>query len=463
MDWANLLFTKRERESDRMKTELRSEFERDYDRAIFSTPIRRLHDKAQVFPLEPLDAVRTRLTHSLEVSTVARDLADAAGKWLLDKKHLADHDQLSAIRSIAATCALIHDLGNPPFGHIGEVAIREWFEKRLEKDENFFREFGSTHDDGRTSQYAQDFLRFEGNAQTLRLVARLQVLADQHGLNLTHGTLSAAQKYLAKSHEVRTDRLETKKVGHFASENGLIGRVRETTRTGESRNPITYLVEASDDAVYLVVDLEDGVKKRVIDWGTLKDEVRSAASDPDLVDECLEAGEQQINKGTAKLAGQDRDEAYAVAFRIASIVRCVPAALEAFRENYDAIMEGEFHRDLLTVSKAAPLLEACRKVCTKYVYHSVETLRLEVMGRHVIQDLMDVFWEGLRDWPTQRQSQFGGIIYELLSPNYRTVFEHSVKDGKLPEKYCKLQLVTDYVAGMTDTFACTLHKRLTNR
>jgi dGTPase len=425
MEWARLLSTERERKSARLPSELRSEFERDYDRAIFSTPVRRLHDKAQVFPLEPLDAVRTRLTHSLEVSTVARDLADAAGKWLLDQKRLTDYNQLSAIRSIAATCGLIHDLGNPPFGHAGEVAIREWFEKRLKDDKGLFGEFATGGAGGEGSQYAQDFLRFEGNAQTLRLVARLQVLADQHGLNLTHGTLSAAQKYVAKSHQLKADYLETKKVGHFASEKELIGRVRESTGTAERRNPITYLVEASDDAVYLAVDLEDGVKKRVIDWGTLKDELGRKASDAALVKGCLKAAEQQINKGTAKLAGPDRDEAYAVAFRIASIARCVPAALKAFCENYDAIMEGDFHGDLLTVSQARGLVEACRAVCTKYVYRSVETLRLEVMGRRVIQDLMDVFWEGVRNWPEQGENEFGRIIYDLLSPNYRTVFEHS--------------------------------------
>ena len=469
MDWSELLSTRRDRLSKRPARDTRSEFERDYDRAIFSTPVRRLHDKAQVFPLEPLDAVRTRLTHSLEVSTIARDLGDAVGKQLFKEGRLKNIEQAADIRALAATCALIHDLGNPPFGHAGEHAIREWFERHgrpdpdRRADPGLLAPFGGTSEAIEKSQYAQDFLRFEGNAQTMRLVSRLQVLADQHGLNLTYGTLSAGQKYVARSNALNQDFKECKKPGHFASENGLIARIREATGTGEARNPISYLVEACDDMAYLVVDLEDGIKKRVIDWGTLKEELKRAATECTLVKQCIGAAEQQIDQGTAKLFGPDRDEAYGVAFRIQSIARMVPAVREAFFSNYDSIMGGGFHESLLRSGSAGAFAEACRTVCERYVYCSTETLRLEILGRRVIQDLMDIFWQGVRDWKPGKPPQgFAKTIYELLSPNYRTVFEHSAREAKLPETYSKLQLVTDYVAGMTDTFACTLHRRLTN-
>src|ERR1019366_2135915 len=137
MDWTKLLSTKRARElmggkpSVRASNDERSEFERDYDRAVFSTPVKRLQDKAQVFPLEPHDAVRTRLTHSLEVSAVARGLAISLGKWLLEKSCI-EPGRERQIEAIAGTCGLIHDLGNPPFGHAGEDAIRDWFKKRGE-------------------------------------------------------------------------------------------------------------------------------------------------------------------------------------------------------------------------------------------------------------------------------------------------------------------------------------------
>lgn len=467
MDWDKLLCRKRERESKPPSGELRSEFERDYDRAVFSTPVRRMQDKAQVFPLEPLDSVRTRLTHSLEVSTVARDLARAAGRWMLDNKHIAKAEQAASIESIAAACGLVHDLGNPPFGHAGEVAIQDWFSTRLERGDRLFDSFGENVDAARRSQYAQDFLRFQGNAQTLRLLARLQLLADFNGLNLTYGTLSATLKYVAPSHEIDKSqskaRHEWSKPGYFASEAELIGRVRDETGTGEARNPIAYLVEASDDIAYLAVDLEDGVKKRVIDWGGLKEALSKAASGDTLIEDAIKAAEKQINDGTAKLKGADLDEAYAVALRIALIARTVPAALDAFKDHYSEIMGGNFHADLLSVSTAKPAVATCRKVGVEHVYCSTETRRLEVMARHVIHDLMDVFWEGVRDWnPTGSRGRFSASIYGLLSPNYRAVFESTMGKCDLPEQYCKLQLVTDYVAGMTDTFACTLHRRLKN-
>lgn len=473
MDWDKLLCPKRDRPSKRPSGELRSEFERDYDRAVFSTPVRRMQDKAQVFPLEPLDSVRTRLTHSLEVSTVARDLARAAGRWMLENRH-AKAKHAPSIESIAAACGLVHDLGNPPFGHAGEVAIQDWFSTRRERGHGLFDSFDANAKAARKSQCAQDFLRFQGNAQTLRLLARLQLLADFNGLNLTYGTLSAALKYVAPSHKIDKSqskaRHEWSKPGYFASEAELIGRVRDETGTGEARNPIAYLVEASDDIAYLAVDLEDGVKKRVIDWGGLKDALSRADSGDRLIEGAITAAEKQIDGGTAKLKGADLDEAYAVALRIALIARTVPAALDAFKDHYSEIMGGNFHADLLSVSTAKPAVATCRKVGVEHVYCSTETRRLEIMARHVIHDLMDVFWEGVRDWnPTGSRGRFSASIYGLLSPNYRAVFENTMGECdlpdqhcKLPEQYCKLQLVTDYVAGMTDTFACTLHRRLKN-
>jgi len=466
MDWTKLLSAKRDRITQRLEEEARAEFERDYDRCVFSTPVRRLQDKAQVFPLEPLDAVRTRLTHSLEVSTIARDLGDTVGRWLLKKKHLSDEQEVAAIRSVAAAGGLIHDLGNPPFGHAGEKAIQEWFKRRLDsdKDSQFFSEFAENgKGDERGSQYAQDFLKFEGNAQTIRLVGHLQILSDFHGLNLTYATLSAACKYTAPSNKLDHDDNERKKPGYFASEQELIARIREATGTGDARNPIAFLIEACDDIAYLTVDLEDGVKKQVLDWGTLKDELQKRGVKNNPVKDCINLAEKQIKKGCLSLTGHDLDEAYATAFRVQAIGRMVPAVSVAFQENYESIMMGEYHSALLRESTAASLEQACREVCREFVYKSPETLRLELMGRRVIQDLMDIFWSGVEDWSTDRsQSGFDHSVYNLLSPNYRAVFEKGMEERRLPENYLKLQLVTDYIAGMTDTFACRLHKQLTN-
>lgn len=180
MKWTDLLNTDRRRQTTSLKNpeDPRIEFERDFDRSVSSTPVKRLQDKAQVFPLEAHDGVRTRLTHSLEVSSVARGLATRSAKWLLDRGEILKGMDRS-IEAIAATCGLIHDLGNPPFGHAGEDAIRAWFRKPERQE--------CLHASLEGEQQVQDFSKFEGNAQSLRLVATLQILADYNGLNLTLG------------------------------------------------------------------------------------------------------------------------------------------------------------------------------------------------------------------------------------------------------------------------------------
>ena len=169
MQWKKLLNPDRPEGTSQLAPDHREQFERDFDRAVFSTPVRRLQDKTQVFPLDPNDSVRTRLTHSLEVSTVCRGLARAVAIQLL-KTGRIEGNMDRQIEAIAATCGLIHDLGNPPFGHAGEDAIRAWFDSHFAKDP-------ALKSLSLDSQCTQDFLRFEGNAQTIRLVTKLQVLS----------------------------------------------------------------------------------------------------------------------------------------------------------------------------------------------------------------------------------------------------------------------------------------------
>jgi dGTPase len=453
MDWNQLLNEDRRRTTNRQRNELRTEFERDYDRSIFSTPVRRLQDKAQVFPLEPHDAVRTRLTHSLEVSTVARDVAGHVAEWLLNEK-VIEVRQARSIPVIAATCGLIHDIGNPPFGHAGEQAISTWFCKQFPGKaglENFANSFNVKDKSYDKEQMAKDFWYFEGNSQTLRLVSKLQVMDDLFGLNFTFGTLSALCKYIAPSHRTAKELQEKRKPGYFASENSLIEWIRNETGTGEARNPITYLVEASDDIVYCVVDIEDGVKKGVITW---KDIV--GGLDPSIcamAKECLE----YADKGS-------EDEIKAQRFRISGIWHMVPAVIETFQKRYDAIMRGEYHGELITDPdcEASCFVTACKQFARKNVYTNKETLRLEVMGRQVIHDLMNIFWEGASDSESGKTvKEFSGKIHGILSSNYRVVYNEALKVG-VPPVYCQRQLLTDYICGMTDTFACTLHKRLYN-
>ncbi len=460
MRWKKLLCIKRPRPTT-SKGDHRIEFERDFDRAVFSTPVKRLQDKAQVFPLENHDAVRTRLTHSLEASSVARGLGRAAGIWMTEEG-VIEEKQERQIEAIAATCGLIHDLGNPPFGHAGEEAIRFWFSK-LSDNEGLEKLLG-----GREvveGQMGQDFLRFEGNAQSLRIVAKLQILADYNGLNLTYGTLSAASKYIAPSHEADKDGEHAcSKPGYFASENGLVERIRDETGTGKARNPITYLVEAADDIVYSVADIEDGIKKGVISWRELKDQL-SRSTDV-KVGTALEMKNRILAAGRRSVPSGLPDDIHASAFRTASIGVMVGEALRAFREGYPAIMAGTYSGELMANCEAAGLVEHLQNVARQKIFPTTQVLKLELLGRRVIVDLLDIFWEGAQALPLKgkpKTKSFSGKVGALLSENYRRAFQHSVKRSTdLPENYHRLQLVTDYVCGMTDSFAKRLHAELTN-
>jgi len=471
MDWSKLLNTKRVRQlyedspATKLPEDSRTEFERDYGRAVFSTPVRRLQDKAQVFPLERHDAIRTRLTHSNEVSSVARNLAGAAARWMRSEGFLKQDGQTAEIETIAATCGLIHDLGNPPFGHAGEVAIHDWFKDKLKEDPKFFDEFGSGSLNGPDTQEGQDFLRFEGNAQTQRLLSKLQVLADQFGLNLTCGTLSASCKYVARSHELDEDRHEFSKPGFFASEDDLISRIRKETGTDAARNPIAYLVEASDDIVYSTVDLEDGIKKGVLSWQVLEEEVQQLCTgDSELVQRAIKRAHEKIRP--AGLSGKEYDEAMAQAFRTFSITEMVKAAIESYKHHYSEIMNGTYHREILEDSVAASFVAACKKIGRNRVYVSKETLKLELFGNRVIRELLSLFWSAARNFSAgAKLTNFNAKMYQMASPNYRSVFEGELallKELNKPDLYVRLQLVTDQVSGMTDTFACDFYRELTN-
>lgn len=468
MDWERLLSVDRRRASTvQVQTDHRLQFERDFDRAVFSPPVKRLQGKAQVFPLDPNDTVRTRLTHSLEVSSVARGLARNAADWLArprtrvarrvsSERHIEPRMSRS-IEAIAATCGLVHDLGNPPFGHAGEHAIRSWFER------DAGREILSPLLSERP-QFGQDFLRFEGNAQSLRLVATLQVLADYKGLNFTFGTLSALMKYVAPSDVADADHSDPafRKPGYFASESDVVAEIREATGTGEARHPIAVLVEAADDIVYLAADVEDGVRKKVLSWSEVLAELPDG-EDP-AVDAALTQMRGILSAGHATILPDLEDDIHASAFRTAAIGVMVHRCSEAFEEKYEDIICGRYHGTLLADSAASGLASTLRRIGRDRVYQTPSTLKLEVMGRHVLCDLMDVFWEGASAMPRQgapNTKSFAGKIAALFSDNYRRVFQHFVAaNTRIPETYHRIQLLTDYVCGMTDAFATRLHREL---
>ena len=277
MNWNQLLCSDRIRTITKSTTsrDLRTEFEKDYHRIIGSAAFRRLQDKTQVFPLDKSDFIRTRLTHSLEVSSFAKSLGQNVGEKIIAGKLDPDFgvQQKEDICNILQCAGLIHDIGNPPFGHFGETAIQEWFKENLSR--LTFK--GKPVDSLLNEQMKQDFYNFEGNTQALRVVSKLHFLVDEHGMNLTKALLSTIIKYPGSSLEIdkKSGNIKTKKMGYLYAEKDIFDDIQASTGTNGSRHPLTFLLEAADDIAYKTADIEDSVKKGCITYGQLVDELKA--------------------------------------------------------------------------------------------------------------------------------------------------------------------------------------------
>ena len=443
-------------------TGTRTAFESDHDRILFSTPFRRLIDKTQVFPLEKkYDTIRRRLTHSYEVSSLARSF----GNDLVFNSPELFPDSISPQRNIPvvlATIGLVHDMGNPPFGHEGESAIQYWFRCRVEENPNFFEGF--------SDRQQQDFLKFEGNAQTVRIVTHLQVLNDLYGLNLTLGSLSALLKYVVPSDKVnKKEDLAKGKFGYFSSEREVVEEMESYTGLVEQRNPLTYIMEACDDIAYSVLDIEDAVKKGVISYADIISYLKSEnEKEPDhYISEVIDRTSADYGNysGIDDLSYHELNDIAMVKFRVYAINTLMQSARQSFADNYSSILRGEFKQDLLKVCGANRLSKVLKTFCYRHIYRNRDVLGLELQGFNTITGLLDIFWDAINDCEDKGDlaSPFSKYVFERISENYRRVFHHTVSQKKLPEAYCRMQLMTDMLAGMTDTYAVTTYEDLLQR
>lgn len=455
--------------SNSTTTEVRTEIERDYDRILFSTPVRRLADKTQVFPLDKNDSVRTRLTHSHEVSNLARSFGTA----LCFKYQIANdvEDAQRNIPSLLAAIGLVHDLGNPPFGHQGEAAIQSWFKDNEKQVLDGVK--------GKLSkQQKQDFLRFEGNAQGFRLVTRLQLLNDDFGLDLTYATLSAMMKYPVGSHQVKQGDESTaasKKHGYFAAEQEIAERVMQKAGLAVGkRHPLAYVMEACDDIAYVVLDAEDAVKKGLASFSDLISHLYPHRED-DIVnrvyDQSLEKHDE-YRQLASPLSPAELNDVSMQRFRVFAIGAMISAATDAFTQNKDVLTRGESALGLMALSKAEKLRGLLKNFAFKHAYSHKSVLKLELQGYNVIRDLMNIFWAAIVDYDNpqnadvlprdfKRSRPFTKYVYGRISENYRRIFENptdAVK--KLPLRYRECLLLTDMISGMTDSFAMDLHQEL---
>ncbi len=455
MNWSQLLNDGRRKYKNQpalpsLAGETRTPIERDYDRVLFSTPVRRLADKTQVFPLDKNDSVRTRLTHSHEVSNLARSI----GIHLAFDTHLID-DSLLPQRNVPALLAVVglaHDLGNPPFGHEGEAAIQQWFCDRAVLDD----------DAELTHAMRLDFLRFEGNAQTFRLLTKLQLINDDYGLNLTYATLAALMKYPVGADKVHDRCAATKKHGFFQSERVIVEEVwRETGLAEGVRHPLTVVMEACDDIAYSVLDVEDGAKKGLVSFADLVAFMEySEEGDPLIRQVRHEAEDAHAQYRLLLLSPTELNDISMQQFRIRAIAAMVREVTVRFIAQQDVMMAGTFADDLVSASGANGLCRALKAFSRRHVYQHKSVLEVELTGYAVIHGLMDILWEAIAAQRTRHVSMppRASYVYQLISENYRRVFESA--HNSMPLRYREAQLLTDMVSGMTDTFALAFYQEL---
>ncbi|SHJ40549.1 dGTPase [Hespellia stercorisuis DSM 15480] len=466
MEWRQLLSARRVRRgggnNKNKSTDLRSEFEKDYHRIIGSASFRRLQDKTQVFPLDKSDFIRTRLTHSLEVSSFAKSLGQNIGENILKyKKDPSFTPQMKEdICNILQCAGLIHDIGNPPFGHFGENAIREWFEHNL----GSLYVNGQKVEDMLTPQMRGDFYHFEGNAQALRLVTRLHYLVDENGMNLTYALLNTIVKYPGSSIDIdeTSGNIKDKKMGYYYADEAIYKEVERETGTNGNRHPLTFILEAADDLAYKTADIEDAFIKGFISYHTLKEELGA------LQDNCPDAGfcpldelEKRYIRGVER--GVDDPQEYAVKNWIVRVQGFIISCITfGFTRNYDAIMAGTYKKDLFSGTFGEKLMDLLGDMANRYVFMSSTIYKLELTEAAILDDLMEKFVHAAIHYDAgEKMDSIDLRIVSLISDNYKKAYRHQAEGKSEAEKiYLRLLLVTDYVCGMTDSYAKRLYQEL---
>lgn len=467
MQWEQLLSTKRNRGSASRKLhqsgDLRSEFEKDYHRIIGSASFRRLQDKTQVFPLDRSDFVRTRLTHSLEVSSFAKSLGQNIGENIIayQKDPAFTVRMKEDICNILQCAGLIHDIGNPPFGHFGELAIREWFERNLP----VLQFGGKPIADVLTPNMREDFYHFEGNAQALRLVSKLHFLVDENGMNLTYALLNTIIKYPSSSLEANpsSDDIIHKKIGYYYADQELFEDIQRETGTCGRRHPLTFILEAADDIAYNTADVEDAFVKGFISYHQIAEaaqELQKEDSKAELMP--LDKLEQLYERGCA--LGLENPQEYAVKnwlVRMQSFL--IACATYEFTSNYQLIMDGTYNQDLFGQSYGARVLALLGELAVKRVFTSAAIYKMEVAESRIINYLLNEFVRAVipYDDDTQTISSIDMRLVSFISDNYKTAYHHHAKGKSKTEKlYLRLLLVTDFICGMTDSYAKRLFQEL---
>ncbi|MFW5754173.1 MAG: dGTP triphosphohydrolase [Marinilabiliaceae bacterium] len=433
MEWQKLLSTKRTGQSTSPAEHDRTQFQRDYDRLIFSSPFRRMQDKTQVFPLPGSIFVHNRLTHSLEVASVGRSLGSNIARFLKDRygDTLPLADELGSV--VAAAC-LAHDMGNPPFGHSGEKAIS-----------SFFKHGPGSHYREEIDNEAvwNDFINFEGNANALRVLTHKFAGRRKGGFALTYTTVASILKYPYPS-----GMPEMKKYGYFYNEKDIFLDIakelglEETAPGIFARHPLVYLVEAADDICYQIMDIEDAHKLNILST----EETRALLLN--FYDPGEEADQlQHINEVCREVTDINEQIAY---LRAGVIGKLVNACTGIFINHHDEILNGTFQKGLTDHLEGAMgnAMKQCKKTGAQRIYKHPSVVEIEIAGFKILGTLLQEFTQAVL-YPDHHYS---GLLLPFIPEQYKVPEEAPV--------HLRIQTVIDFVSGMTDVYALELYRKL---
>lgn len=443
MEWSQLLISNRlscPKEDHQDKNRCRSQFERDFDRIIFSSAFRRLNGKTQVFPFPNTDLIHTRLTHSLETASVGRSLGTIVGN-AIDLKGATFSVNLGSI--VSAAC-LAHDIGNPPFGHSGEKAISTFF--KSERGCEILLKSGSELNELEIA----DFQEFEGNAMGFHVLTYRNPKKEKApgGLRLTLPTLAAFSKYPRPSKiENKSEGISEHKPGIFQSDLGCFSEIAKGLGMVEKngrwyRHPLAFLTEAADDICYTVMDFEDGYKNGLITF--------------DLASKCLKAiCETEIYKDEILKVKNIIDKREKIGFlRAKAIDSLIHQAADVFIENEKEILAGEFDKSLLDNIKTQKAICKINKITKKDIYTYKPVIQVEAAGYKVLPGLLETF---LNEIIKNRKNGKKGKkeeskILELIPKEYKFNFKN--------DTYNAIMGITMYISGMTDHYAVDIYRNL---
>ncbi|WP_313191250.1 deoxyguanosinetriphosphate triphosphohydrolase [Sphingobacterium sp.] len=439
MNWKQLISAKRwgyESRANNDQFDARSEFQRDYDRLIFSSPFRRLQNKTQVFPLPGAVFVHNRLTHSLEVASVGRSLGRLFYNMLKQENPNIDDEApfLQEVGNIVSAACLSHDLGNPAFGHSGEAAISTFFTEGK----------GQKYKEMVSKEQWEDLIHFEGNANALRILTHAFNGKDPKGFALTYTSLASIVKYpcLAIDGHVKGSH-HRKKYGFFDSEKASFEKIASelglerdpSNPNGYLRHPLVYLVEAADDICYNIIDLEDAHHLKILSYKEVEELLLPLCAGEDL------------RERLDSLA----DTASRVSLlRAKAINTLIWACAKVFVENQEQFLKGTFEKPLMDAldPEIVQHMKVISKISVARIYNAPTVVQIEIAGFKVMNALLEEF---VPAYLKSNKSMFDKKLVAMIPEQF-----HTDKD----DTYSKIRAVLDFVSGMTDVYAVELYRKI---